>query len=301
MQNKGIKGRRESAVTGENKMQRAPAVQNLPARAADENRAMPEDVSILGVPDLEKLQLILDRSLRVCARSHFFVWALGILQALLPHEIMVCALAGAHTEEFIIDVLSSTPLSAGVIELLCRPVGGFIAQLARGWKHAGLRPLAYQRESAVGNVDAQVAAVIAGAPINNFAAHGMCAVGGPVASLFVLLNQSGGIGARQIYLLETLLPFLHVTWLRVHLGQSNSCGTLGSIRELNGLSAREVEVIHCLQDGKSNSQIGIVLKISPLTVKNHVQNILRKLNARNRAQAVVKSLTLGILDPARRA
>ena len=145
-----------------------------------------------------------------------------------------------------------------------------------------------------------MAAVIAGASINSFAAHGMCAVGGPVASLFVLLNQSGGIGARQLYLLETLLPFLHVTWLRVHLGQY-SCGTLGSIPELNGLSAREVEVIHCLQDGKSNSQIGILLKISPLTVKNHVQNILRKLNARNRAQAVVKGLTLGILDRARRA
>ena len=39
------------------------------------------------------------------------------------------------------------------------------------------------------------------------------------------------------------------------------------------------------------------MKISPLTVKNHVQKILRKLNVVNRAQAVGKALELRILTP----
>ena len=43
-------------------------------------------------------------------------------------------------------------------------------------------------------------------------------------------------------------------------------------------------------------QIGEVLSISPLTVKNHVQKILRKLGASNRAQAVSKALSLGLID-----
>ena len=35
--------------------------------------------------------------------------------------------------------------------------------------------------------------------------------------------------------------------------------------------------------------------ISPLTVKNHVQKILRKLGASNRAQAVSKAISLGLI------
>ena len=46
----------------------------------------------------------------------------------------------------------------------------------------------------------------------------------------------------------------------------------------------------------SNQQIGEVLGISALTVKNHVQKILRKLNAANRAQAVARAMTMNLLD-----
>ena len=40
----------------------------------------------------------------------------------------------------------------------------------------------------------------------------------------------------------------------------------------------------------------MILGISPLTVKNHVQKILRRLDVLNRAQAVGKALALRILD-----
>lgn len=46
-------------------------------------------------------------------------------------------------------------------------------------------------------------------------AYGMCGVDGSVASLFVLLHQPGTIGARQVYLFETLYPRLfppRVAW-----------------------------------------------------------------------------------------
>jgi DNA-binding CsgD family transcriptional regulator len=42
----------------------------------------------------------------------------------------------------------------------------------------------------------------------------------------------------------------------------------------------------------SNQQIGVKLGISALTVKNHVQKILRKLGASNRAQAVAIAMSL---------
>jgi DNA-binding CsgD family transcriptional regulator len=48
--------------------------------------------------------------------------------------------------------------------------------------------------------------------------------------------------------------------------------------------------------GKSNHEIGGLLEISPLTVKNHVQKICRKLNAQNRAHAVSRGISLRLLD-----
>ena len=64
------------------------------------------------------------------------------------------------------------------------------------------------------------------------------------------------------------------------------------------VTEREVEILRWIREGKSNMEIGMILSISPLTVKNHVQKILRKLNATNRAQAVSKAISLRLLSAA---
>ena len=50
-----------------------------------------------------------------------------------------------------------------------------------------------------------------------------------------------------------------------------------------------------VREGKSNQEIGDQLGISVLTVKNHVQKILRKLGASNRAQAVARAMSMNLL------
>lgn len=54
------------------------------------------------------------------------------------------------------------------------------------------------------------------------------------------------------------------------------------------LSAREVEILARVAEGKTNVEISRVLDISPFTVKNHVQRILKKLGASNRTEAAVR-------------
>ncbi|VAW58404.1 hypothetical protein MNBD_GAMMA11-3010 [hydrothermal vent metagenome] len=51
------------------------------------------------------------------------------------------------------------------------------------------------------------------------------------------------------------------------------------------LSPRELDVLEWVCIGKTNWEIGKILGISFCTVKIHVRNILRKLNASNRVQA----------------
>jgi DNA-binding NarL/FixJ family response regulator len=52
------------------------------------------------------------------------------------------------------------------------------------------------------------------------------------------------------------------------------------------LTPRELEVLNLVGRGQSNDQIAAGLGIAPRTVKVHVQNILGKLGAANRTEAV---------------
>ena len=61
------------------------------------------------------------------------------------------------------------------------------------------------------------------------------------------------------------------------------------------LSEREIEVLKLIANGKDNAQIAGELHISPKTVKNHISNILMKLQIDNRIQAAVYAVKSGIV------
>jgi len=63
----------------------------------------------------------------------------------------------------------------------------------------------------------------------------------------------------------------------------------------SGLSAREIDVLHSINHGLSNSAIATDLYISVSTVKTHVSSILRKLDADNRVQALSIARERGLL------
>jgi DNA-binding NarL/FixJ family response regulator len=58
------------------------------------------------------------------------------------------------------------------------------------------------------------------------------------------------------------------------------------------LTRRELDVLRLLAEGKSNKAVASALVISDGTVKFHVNSILRKLHAANRAEAVSRYLRL---------
>jgi DNA-binding NarL/FixJ family response regulator len=62
------------------------------------------------------------------------------------------------------------------------------------------------------------------------------------------------------------------------------------------LSQREIDVLRRLAVGDRNKVIGAAMKISESTVKFHVKNILAKLNADNRLQAVNTAISRGVLS-----
>ena len=56
------------------------------------------------------------------------------------------------------------------------------------------------------------------------------------------------------------------------------------------VTGRESEVLLWLAKGKSNSEIGLILGVSPRTVNKHLEQIFRKLNVENRTSAAVMAL-----------
>jgi LuxR family maltose regulon positive regulatory protein len=63
------------------------------------------------------------------------------------------------------------------------------------------------------------------------------------------------------------------------------------------LSDREFDVLQLVAEEFTNKKIAARLFLSVHTVKTHTRNIYSKLDVNNRAQAVSKARTLGILPP----
>ena len=65
--------------------------------------------------------------------------------------------------------------------------------------------------------------------------------------------------------------------------------------DLDGLSARETEILRLVALGRDNTEIARELYLSPSTVKNHVSSILEKLGVESRVQAAVRAARAGIV------
>ena len=109
--------------------------------------------------------------------------------------------------------------------------------------------------------------------------------------IFGLLSAAGGDlvnSPRSRAILNNLAPHLHQ--LVFHLMHQKEKFNLPR------LTSREREVLLWAMEGKSNWEISVVLGIGRESVKGHIANILRKLNASNRTHAVAIALQGNLLS-----
>ena len=63
---------------------------------------------------------------------------------------------------------------------------------------------------------------------------------------------------------------------------------------LDTLTVKELEVLRALGTGANNAEIGATMHLSESTIKSHVSSVLRKLGCRDRVQAALLAVRLGL-------
>jgi len=102
---------------------------------------------------------------------------------------------------------------------------------------------------------------------------------GTVAIMFTALGIWAGLRLTRPKIIDSGAPF--------QLDEAN-------LRTL-GISKREYEVLELIAQGLSNQEIAEKLFVSTSTVKTHVSNVLAKLDARRRTQAIQRAKELNII------
>ena len=291
-----------------------------PATAPPAQPAHPanSDSSLLSSEQARAMLRFLESAATVRRRYQFFVWTQSQMQTLVPHQLMVCGAYLRQRRTMVLDAFHSIVLPPALLQDLTDTDGALVAALVAHWVDGGgqARALDLARlDGAAGRAAQPLLGGLGGLGHSHLLLHGVARPQRPneIESFFIF----GGTGspqqmAQRSACLDLVLPHLHATWQRVtatehalqrHLPQpaAPAAPTSALPPPARGtVTERERQILRWVREGKNNQQIGEVLGISPLTVKNHIQKILRKLGAGNRAQAVAQALAQDLIDPADR-
>lgn len=240
---------------------------------------------ILSKLEQEYLLRAVESAVDLAELRSLFLWAQGPLQALLPHEAMLCLQLDARGGVVRSECLHRTVLDASALERLS---GSGAAALAQAWRAGPVVPAALDEDVPAGHLAGRLD-LLEGSGFANALVHGSAPFDSG-ATMFVLLGLPFRPGPRHAYFLQLLLPYLHMGLLRSPVGRMHALRP-----PLRALSARELAILACVRAGQSNEEAGRALGISALTVKNHLQRIYRALEVGNRAHAVARCHELRLL------
>lgn len=251
-------------------------------------------------PDTKLFKAVADVA-SVRRRYEFFVWTQTQLQSLLPHGLLICGLPRPLSARMVFDYYYGVPYAPESIAKLCDPIDGIANQMVDRWIGEGFEPLLIHADAAH-DAEARMADELAALGFGDTLVHGIPKAQATASAhgIFAFVALANRPGARERRIAQIVVPQIFGAYCRaLTRDRPPAMAEAGADTPLAQRDApiteREAEILRWIRDGKSNLEIGMILSISPLTVKNHVQKILRKLNASNRAQAVSKAISMKLL------
>lgn len=222
----------------------------------------------------------------------------GPFRTVLPYGAMLCGIGGISRQGNHIRKILSVDYPLEYFEPLQGADGRLDSPLMKRWRET-LEPQLFQSGRDDHLYPEDWVRLFNKYELRNTIAHGVLDLGGVLSSFFIFSRIPGEIGAHQAFLMKLLTPHLHFALARVLATVDDYHGALGKSKK--ALSERQRDILHWLQEGKTNWEIAKILDLSELNVKYHIDQIFLKLEVRSRAHAVAKARTLSIYPASCRA
>lgn len=231
----------------------------------------------------------------VHSRQQFFVWTQSAVQRLVPHEILICGVRENGGPSLTLHHFSASRyFRQPHFDAVADPVNGLVPRLSAtpGCADGVLRlphPAATAGQQGLNRfVDDN--------ELRNMAARLVTGADGGPWALFAFSRLAPGPDDALCHAVELLVPHLHHAFVRV-LQNERDQQQASVPRDSRVVTPRQQEILVLIKGGKTNFEIAQVLDCSQWTVKNHIQNILRRLGTNSRAHAIARAMSLGILRP----
>jgi len=246
-----------------------------------------------------------EAALDVNDRYQFFVWMRLHLHRFIPHDLALCMMGGSPEEGLDgahVQVFHSVP----VVETLLRDFPNARSRwwhdIAERWQRQGRRAVQIPLDESASSTREWAALRDDG--YGSLLVHGFEGPAGetPTQSLFVFALRAPADDAQAALAgahMNLWLPMLYCTAVRALPQRSPPFASESAPSRAPALSGeaeppltrREIQILAAVREARQNAEIGRALGISALTVKNHLRSIMKKLNARNRAQAVAEAMS----------
>lgn len=211
----------------------------------------------------------------------FFMWLQGDMQYYLPHEIMLAAWGNFKSGPIHHDLISAlinvrTACSSG------KMLAPFLQGLFNRWVELGEAPYGLRLGESGFLLEGRGLQCPLGGGLQGMKSvliHGVSDKRGFHDCLYLMFSSKKEIGASSLKAIRLLLPYLDSAFGRLEQVPCLNRTVDGQDQAEPGLNTEETEIMNWTRVGKTIPEIADILKISPLSVKNHLENILRKVNS----------------------
>lgn len=235
----------------------------------------------------EELWAVIEGSFSITKHVEFFRWLQDEVSAFLPHDVMVAVWGDFESGRLNYDVASCVPeIHTQQVTSGC-DVDPLMRELYRRWLDDGERWYVLERYKPVGLALQGNSCITALEQMRSVLVHGVKDRRGNNDCLYAFFDKDVLIEADPV-ILEILVPQIDAALRRVECLAPVELAAAAAESALGAISEREQEIMNWVTTGKTNQEIGLILNISPNTVKNHLKRIFQKLNVTSRAQAVAK-------------
>jgi transcriptional regulator EpsA len=226
--------------------------------------------------------------------ASLLAWVQNDLASILPHGAFLCGIARRNDSGVTPVKLLSANMPADFLRTLKQTDGNVFPDAIQRWRDHGDALLVDAR---------QLEAECAGSPwllhckqhgFTNAAVHGVEDYSRRYTSYFGFHRLAGPLDESCRRVLRFVVPPMHVTLQHAVHGLR---AATGPAPHRSALTARELEVLSWVCEGKTSAEIAAILGAARSTVRNQTQSILVKLRVNTRAQAAAKAIRKGLVTP----